>query len=69
MAEEGYKKGTLFGKPKGEVVKHPGKLHRDLHIAPGKKIPEGKLKKAEHSKNSSIRKEANLAETFKGFKH
>ncbi len=66
---EGYKKGTLFGKPKGEVVKHPGALHAELHVPANKKIPEGKLKKAEHSKNPLERKRANLAETFKGFRH
>lgn len=45
-----------------------GKLHKALGIAPGKKIPEKKLEKAEHSKNPTLRKEAMLAETLKGFK-
>lgn len=47
------------------AIKHPGKLHRDLGIPEGKKIPAKKLAKAEHSKNPAIRKEANLAKTLK----
>jgi len=49
------------------AIKHPGKLHRELGVAQGKKIPAKKLEKAEHSKNPTIRKEANLAKTLKGF--
>lgn len=60
--------GTLFGKPRDEVVKHPGSLRAELHVPAGKNIPASKLKKAEHSKNKLERKRANLAETFKGFK-
>jgi hypothetical protein len=47
------------------AIKHPGKLHRDLGVPEGKKIPAKKLAKAEHSKNPAIRKEANLAKTLK----
>lgn len=47
------------------VSKHPGKLHRDLGIPQGEKIPAKKLAKAEHSKNPTIRREANLARTLK----
>lgn len=47
------------------AIKHPGKLHRDLGVPEGKKIPAKKLAKAEHSKNPTIRKEANLAKTLK----
>lgn len=50
------------------AIKHPGSLHKDLNVAPGKKIPEKKLEKAEHSKNPSLRKKAVLAETLKGFR-
>jgi hypothetical protein len=57
-------KGTLFGKPRDEVVKHPGSLRAELHAKPGKNIPEASLKKAEHSKNPKERKRAHLAETF-----
>jgi hypothetical protein len=47
------------------VSKHPGKLHKALGIAEGKKIPEKKLEKASHSKNPKLKKEAVLAETLK----
>jgi len=47
------------------AIKHPGKLHRELGVPEGKKIPAKKLGKAEHSKNPTIRKEANLAKTLK----
>lgn len=49
-----------------DAIKHPGKLHRELGVAEGKKIPAKKLAKAEHSKNPTIRKEAVLAKTLKG---
>lgn len=41
--------------------KHPGKLHRELGVKQGKKIPAKKLEKAAHSKSGKLRKEANLA--------
>ena len=47
------------------VSKHPGKLHRDLGVPQGQKIPAKKLEKAKHSKSLSIRREANLAATLK----
>jgi hypothetical protein len=47
------------------VSKGKGKLHEKLHVAKGKKIPAKKLEKAEHSKNSKVRKEADLAKTLK----
>ncbi len=50
------------------AIKHPGKLHRELGVPQGKKIPAKKLAKAEHSKNSTIRKEAVLAKTLKKMK-
>ena len=46
-----------------------GKLHKKLGIAQGKKIPMTKIKKAEHSKSPSLRKEATLAETLKHVHH
>jgi len=49
------------------AIKHPGALHRELGVPAGKRIPEKKLKAAEHSKNPTERKRANLAETLKGF--
>lgn len=48
------------------AIKHPGALHKELHVPEGQKIPEAKLQSAEHSSNSLLRKRANLAETLKG---
>jgi hypothetical protein len=48
------------------AIKHPGALHKSLHVEQGKKIPEKKLNKAEHSKNPKLAKRAQLAETLKG---
>lgn len=45
-----------------------GALHKMLHVKEGEKIPEGKIKKAEHSKNPLMKKRAVLAETLKGMK-
>lgn len=42
-----------------------GALHDSLHVKEGEKIPESKLKKAEHSKNQTTKKRAVLAETLK----
>jgi hypothetical protein len=51
------------------VSKHPGKLHRELGVPQGEKIPAKKMAKAEHSKNPTIRREANLAKTLKKLGH
>jgi len=51
------------------AVKHPGALHRELHVPEGKKIPAAKLAKAEHSKNPKLAKLAHLAETLKHMHH
>lgn len=56
-------KGTLFGKPRDEVVKKPGALRAELHVKAGQKIPEGKLEKAAHA-GGKLGKRARLAETF-----
>ena len=45
-----------------------GALHEELGVKPGKKIPESKLKKAEKSKNPTLKKRAVLAETLKGLR-
>lgn len=47
-----------------KAIKKPGALHRELGIPEGKKIPSKKLKKAEHSKNPTLKKRAVLAETL-----
>jgi hypothetical protein len=44
-----------------------GALHKQLGVPQGKKIPEAKLEKAEHSSNPTLRKRAVLAETLKSF--
>lgn len=44
---------------------HKGALRKKLHVKAGENIPASKLKKAEHSKNATTRKQAVLAETFK----
>lgn len=51
----------------GAVAEGKGKLHEHLHVPQGEKIPEEKMEEAMHSKNSTIRKEANLAKTLKKF--
>lgn len=48
------------------AIKHKGALHKELGVPQGKKIPEGKLKKAEHA-GGKLGKRARLAETLKGF--
>jgi len=51
------------------AIKHPGSLHKALHVPKGEKIPEKKLEKAEHSKNPKLAKKAHLAETLKRMHH
>ena len=51
------------------AIKHPGALHKALHVPKGEKIPEKKLEKAEHSSNPHLAKKARLAETLKSFHH
>ena len=48
-----------------DAIKHPGKLHEELHVPEGKKIPTAKLKKAEHSKDPVLKKRAVLAQTLR----
>ena len=43
------------------AIKHPGTLRKSLHVKEGEKIPESKLKKAEHSKNPLLAKRALLS--------
>lgn len=47
------------------AIKNKGALHKTLGVPEGKKIPEKKLEKAEHSKNPTTKKRAVLAETLK----
>lgn len=48
------------------AIKYKGSLHRELGVPQGNKIPEAKLKKAEHA-GGKLGKRARLAETLKGF--
>lgn len=52
-----------------EAIKKPGAFRKALHVKEGEKIPESKLKKAEHSKNPVTAKRAHLAETLKKMHH
>lgn len=61
-----YKADTLFGKPRGEVIKHPGALHEDLGIPKGRKIPSGVLKRAAE-RGGTVGRRARLAETMKSW--
>jgi hypothetical protein len=68
----GYKKG---GKADGhkvkwiqDAIKHPGSLHKALHVPKGEKIPEKKLHAAEQ-KGGKLAKKAHLAETLKRMHH
>jgi hypothetical protein len=56
---DGPKKMWIAG-----AIKHPGALHKELHVPMGKKIPAGKLEKAAHAKGK-LGKRARLAETLK----
>lgn len=47
------------------AIKKPGALRKSLGVKKGERIPSAKLKKAEHSKNSTTAKRARLAETLK----
>lgn len=49
-----------------KAIKHPGSLRRSLHVKEGEKIPAGKLAKAAHSSNPTLRRRAVLAQTLKG---
>lgn len=51
------------------AIKHPGALHKELHVKQGEKIPHAKLEKATHSKNPLLRKRANLALTLGKLHH
>lgn len=52
-----------------EAIEHKGALRRELGAKQGKPIPEKKLEKATHSKNSLLKKRAVLAETLKKMKN
>lgn len=49
------------------AIKHPGALHRELHVKQGEKIPPKKLAAALRSKNPTERKRAQFAKELEGF--
>lgn len=51
-----------------KAISKPGELHKSLGVPKDEKIPKAKLEKAEHSKNPTMRKRAQLAETLSKFK-
>lgn len=58
-------------KPKKFIQKmhmKKGALHKELGVPQGEKIPEKKMKKALHSDNPKMRKQANLARTLSGLR-
>lgn len=48
---------------------HEGKLHKALGIPAGQKIPLSKEEKATHSRNPTLRREAQFAINARRFKH
>lgn len=48
---------------------HKGKLHRELGIPEGQKIPAGRLAAAERSSNREVRNDAIRAKTMKSWNH
>jgi hypothetical protein len=64
---------AMADKPKRKFIKaataNKGALHRHLGVPEGQNIPEDKLRAATHSKDKTIRAEANLAMTLKGLHH
>lgn len=64
MADHDFNYYKSGGWIKG-AIKHPGALHRALHVPEGEKIPAKKMAKASHSENQKIRREVALAKTLK----
>ncbi|MGC8534911.1 MAG: hypothetical protein ACP5QR_05185 [Rhizomicrobium sp.] len=48
---------------------HKGKLHEELGIPDGEKIPAARLDEATHSHNPEIRDDAIRAKTMEGWSH
>lgn len=51
-----------------KAIKHPGALHKELHVPMGKKIPQSKITKALKSNNPKLAKRARLAKTLSGLR-
>ena len=65
MAERKHWTPKKNFKPGGEK----GKLHRELGIPEGEKIPAGRLDQATRSKNPEVRRDAIRAKTMKSWHH
>jgi len=63
MAKKWVKKADFH--PGGEK----GKLHRELGVPEGEKIPPAKLASALHSKDTETRNDAIRAKTMMGWRH
>ena len=50
-----------------KAIKHPGALHKQLHVASGKKIPAKKLAAAA-KKGGKLGQRARVARTLKGLR-
>lgn len=61
------RKKAASGKWIQEAIQKPGALHKTLGVPAGKKIPMSLIEKAEHSRNPTTRRRAQLAETLRGF--
>ena len=61
----GYADGGHFI---ARAIKHPGALHRELHVPLGQKIPAKKLERASHA-GGKLGERARFAETLKGMHH
>ena len=64
MAKKNWVKKADF-KPGG----HKGKLHREMGLPEGQKIPAARLEQAAHSRNSEVRNDAIRAKTMKKWNH
>lgn len=57
-----HKPGTLFGKPRSSVIKHPGALKRAAARAGRSTLQEAEAES--HSSNPKIRARGNLGKRF-----
>jgi hypothetical protein len=47
------------------AIKHPGALHRALHVPEGQKIPQKKIDKAKKHAHGRLARQLALAETLR----
>ena len=57
----------MAGKWIKKAIKHPGALHRALHVPQGEKIPAKKMASAAKHGTARIKQMVSLAHTLKGF--